>query len=504
MRDGQIDSGGRETNAPPALLRDLGLFEKIASGPPKLDRAVLEQFERRTRSFDWVHLGTTGLEFDRLLAALRSASWLSPVRSGHIGNWTDIAAGRAGALDYNRVVCRQLGVARPLVYDLNQTEGERPEAGDWIYLPASLVDRGERRRLELYTWNGVEFERRSGEQPLLTPLVMTPVDGEFAPLSSLHRGRMESLQEWRFSFEANVFLANEELVRKLLERLVQAARRHPKPDRALGDLFDRGALLDGTVLRSPARFGSGCIRVGDASFGSISELLDAAMLPFSAAARPREFFDAIAEHPQPLPLLSVACVHVLYGLLDTHVARRSSGPRTVNTHVHWGAVGMAGYPPWAHGYFRKRVRVARDICDVIVGSFEEIDPLLFVLIPVAPLLLWPSDAFPDDLALVEELITSARRATDGAREPQSTAAAMERVASEWWAGTAAGLSSYFADRFRLRRSVWTGGAVPDASDALEPGGFGGLTLRQACALVGALMRVGGAERRREPDRSANR
>ena len=139
---------------------------------------------------------------------------------------------------------------------------------------------------------------------------------------------------------------------------------------------------------------------------------------------------------------------------------------------------MAGYPPMRPGYFSRSSvrRSAAQMCDALIRQLDEVDPLYFVVMPAAIFMLWPTTAHPGDAELVSELLVDV-----------AGGAPVEERVRRWLSAHHARLSSYFLERFHPRRSVEHVGELPASSDPVEPAGFGDLTVRLACEVVGALV-----------------
>jgi hypothetical protein len=482
---------------PVQIAAELGL---LAEGrDARLTPDMLDELARRACAFDWVHLGRTDLEIGQLLSVIESDARLLPPRSGHMGNWEDIAHGRAGAMDFNRAIAgRGLGYA--LIYCFNQTEDAALQSGDWVYLPGSLVDQSRRTELSLFTWDGARFARRTREQPLFTPFVLSDVEGELVPITRIHWSRMRRFEAFRFRLEAAVIHEHESLVRAILHTLLEEAATQKNARRAFQDLLSHQVSLDGRMWRdSIERHGAG-YQMGEARYASTAELVDATLLPFLAATDPEAFFTRIAELPRCMPIMSNLLVGMLSGMLGTHypgcAIDRATMTQPFNPHVHWGARDMAGYPPRRKGYFAEKstIRSARQICQTIVDRFESVDPLFMVLLPAAIFMLCPTSAHPRDAERMAELIASVRRATsEPTGRPEQVMERTDQVVRQWLAGARDTLSDYFLERFHARRGVLHAGALPADSAPVEPEGFRALTLRQACMMVGALVGASGAE-----------
>src|SRR5207244_11817070 len=107
---------------PKAALTPAGLARRLCldvacEGPP---------------AFQWAHMGRSDVSVREMLDTIAALPGLRPPRSGHVGSWADIAAGRAGALDFNRAACLY-GSAYPLLYPFNKTQDAALSAADWAY-----------------------------------------------------------------------------------------------------------------------------------------------------------------------------------------------------------------------------------------------------------------------------------------------------------------------------------------------------------------------------------
>jgi hypothetical protein len=479
------------TEGPAGVLARLGLFEKITN-VPKLDAGAMDRFDRRELAFDWVNMGTTDLPIARLFDVLRETPVLSPPRTGHLGNWSDIARGRSGILDYNRVICgsRQLGY--PLVYDLNQTEGDARHDGDWLYLPGSIVDRGVRTPLRLFTRDGGGFAERTRDHPLFCPFVLTPRDGQLVPLTRVHREAGQGLTTFRFTYASSFLRSHTGLIQAIFHELLEEARTRPDAPRAIEDIFDRVVTLDGRVTRTPILPKGRGYLAGETPYADTDALIDAAFLPLQAAEEPDAFFARVDDVPRQLPLLSVLMVNMLYALLSTHypggITDREAMTRPCNPHIHWGALGMAGYPPRRRGYFREKVKNARDLCTSIVRHFPEIDPVFYILLPSSIFALWPAAGRWRDVDLVEGLIREVHAQTDPlVGKPNLMSGAIDRVVETWLGRSSGELSPDFMRRLTPGRLMAEDLDSPDSAEPIEPSEFSDLTFGQASMMVGALL-----------------
>ena len=478
---------------PVQMLEALDLIGEMAHGEKeKLSWARIEAFERRELAFDGLHLGQTDLPIGRLLDLLENEPALLPPRTGHMGNWTDIVNGRAGAMDFNRASTIR-GRGYPLIYAFTQTEDVALSQGDWVYMPGSFVEAGQRAVLDLRVWNGRQFERCDRTSPRFLPFVMAEVEDGLRPLTQVQWRRIQGLGGLSFGLEARVLMEDERLVRDMLAAAIEDASAQTNARAAFQDVISHQVSIDGRMSREDVeRVGKG-YRIGAVDYPDLDALVDAAMLPLRAVAEPEAFFAGIDAIPTDMPLMASTLTRIVLGMRHSHYPHaridRDTMTRPFSPHFHWGARDMAGYPPVRGGYFlsRNRIKGLARISQAILDRTPQADPLLFLMMPVVIFMLCPTSAHEDDARLVEDLIASIRRTVGQGRTARAQMPETRAVVGEWLQSVEGRISDYFLDRFHRRRSVLHRGALPAYSDPVEPQGFREMTMRQACMTVGALV-----------------
>lgn len=434
------------------------------------------------KTFVPVHLGTTDVTVGALLDALRADPALVPPRTGHLGNWEDIAAGRSGPMDFNTAICGG-GHGYPLIYGFTRTEAAT-EGGDEAYQPGSLIERGKRHVLPLHTWDGTRFVRRDRDRPLFCPLVQAEVDGQLIPLVELHWRRMLALPGYRFRQWAAVLTDRAPLVTDMLTLLLEQAAAQGR-NQAFAELISQAVRLDGEVRRCDLRPDGGGYVLDGHRYPSARALAEAVMLTVRALVEPADFFARMRDLPPVLPVMSLQLTNVLFALLDAHHPDAPAGPpeRPFVTHLHWGARAMAGCPPRRGGYLSRRstVRSLRAITDPLTRHFEEAAPVAFVLLPAQAFMLCPPSTAPADAEALTELFGAVRAAGGGA--------VAHDTALSWLDSHRDRLSPYLRGRFRSGGGVPADGTPRDAAEPVEPAGFRDLTFREACAAVAAFEEV---------------
>ncbi len=434
------------------------------------------------KSFVPVHTGTQDLRIGTLLDVLHRHPDLVPPRTGHLGNWEDIALGRSGPMDFNTAICGG-GHGYPLIYGFTRTEAES-EGGDEAYQPGSLIEQGKRDTLTLHTWDGRRFVRRDRGRPLFCPLTQAEVDGALVPLVDLHWRRMRRIPGYRFRQWAAVLVDHAPLVTDMLTLLIEQADAGVKKGTRLPELISQSVRLDGEVGRCDlVREGSQYLLDGH-PYPSARALAEAAMVLVRALVEPAAFFEQLPGLPPVLPVMSLQLTNVLFGLLDTHHPDRPAGaPETpFITHLHWGARAMAGCPPRRGGYLSRRstVRSLRAVATPLVRHFDEANPVAFVLLPAQSFMLCPPSTAPADAELLAGLFKTVLAAgPDGSYD----------ATLGWLTEHADRLSPYLRGRFKDGSGVPADGASRDPAVPVEPDGFRELTFRQACGAVAAFEEV---------------
>ncbi len=442
--------------------------------------ADAERLAAGAKTFQPVHVGNHDLPMGELLDLVVEDDTLLPPRTGHLGNWDDITAGRAGPMDFNTAICGA-GYGYPLIYGFTRTEADTV-GGDEAYKPGSVIERGQRERLSLHTWDGRSFTRRDRSQPLFCPLVQAEVDGTLVPLVDVHWQRMQATAAYPFRHWAVALDEHAQLVTDMLTLLIEQAATQGR-NQAYAELVSQAVRLDGEVGRCDlVPDGSGFLLDGH-RYASARDVAEATLLLVRSLVEPRWFFEQMTELPPVLPVLSLQMTNVLFGLLGMHRPVGAAGlEKPFTVHLHWGARAMAGCPPRRGGYLARRstVRSLRAITDPLVAHFAEADPLCFVLLPAQVFMLCPRSTTPRDVAAMTELFRTVQAAAPGTAYDVTVA---------WLGEHQERLSPYLSGRFRPWAGVPADGADREPATPVEPPGFRELTFRQACGIVAAFEEV---------------
>ncbi|AJT40365.1 DUF6025 family protein [Psychromicrobium lacuslunae] len=430
------------------------------------------------RSIAAVHLGLGSLTIGKVLQLIEADETLTPPRTGHLGNWSDIAATRAGPMDFNSTICSN-GYGYPLIYGFNRTESSAP-GGDEAYAPGSIIDRGQRIELPIYTWDGGQFSRRDREQPLFCPLVKVEHQGALRPLAATQWQRMREEADYPFTSWASVLINNRPLVSALLSKLITEAPKQQR-NQAFDEIISHAVALDGTVQRGALETEGTGFRLAGVHYRDAEAVAEAALDLVSALLEPEAFFERIGAMPARLPVISLQCTNVLFALLSTHRHRGKKGPleeSPYRVHPHWGARAMAGAPPLRSGYLMRTSaqRSLRALVDPLLGEYPEVQPTVLALIPAAIFMLCPTSREPADAELLAGLFAEVA----GLGVEQATSSA-----SRWFSEHRQSLSPYLRNRFIAGAGVPRDADPLAVAESVQPPGFRELGIAEACAIAAA-------------------
>lgn len=450
------------------LLNELGL----AQGED------LAELARGGRGFAWRHLASGAAPIAAVVDALRRSD-ICPPRTGHLSDWHDIWNGCSTVLDYNAVLCRQLGVGYPLLFDFTQCETDGGDGGDTLFQPGALFRNGRRMPLRLRCCDGSRMVSYGRSRPAFVPYLEAAWEGEWVSLGRLHHRRAAAVIDTVDTY-SQVIKRSESRVRELLTCLLEEAPN----DHAVGMIFDRLVHRDGTVTRAKGRrYGSG-FQLGEQHYPDAAALVDASLTPFQVATSADRLATLLPDLPIA-PLASIDVVTLCMAVLGTHRPSGAGWGNGPDVHVHWGALAMAGAPPLRRGYFAGRVRRARWMYEAAVANLPWVRPIVFVLAPTAPFFLWLPEAAKSERMALGELLHQVHRVVEGtAASDQRSLPVVRGLINEWVEKGALTMT------LRSRLS-WQDRSSPDGTELapsrlVPPDGIGQVPVSTACLLVGLL------------------
>ncbi|MEU0520687.1 DUF6025 family protein [Streptosporangium sp. NPDC006007] len=454
-------------------------------------RAAIGNLESGRRVLDWIHLGKCDILLEDLISIIRSTAGHAPPRTGHLGDWTDISLSRSGLLDYNATICAEFGVGSPLLFDTTGTETGTLEQGDTIYLPGSTVQDGTASPLPLLVRDAAGLRTAPRTRSWFSPFVLTDADGPVELLSDLHRRRNATL-DMPLDYVSRRLSAEGDRLRDLMMTALEAARRDPRRRETLTSSLFAG------LVRTDAAPCEGAVRCTDSGYSvggievSLDKLVDLALLPFHTLNDPRARAGHLSGEgfrEQVVPMLSNMFLTILMVQARVH-ATRGTRPTGFDEHLHWGAIGMAGFPPRKKGYFEgsEYPRRSRPFFDHAHATGRA-SRVLFLVAPAVLFALLPRVSNPVDVELIDDLCRTVRIAADADSNAFRQVEIIERTVKEWHETHGARLSAFYRGQFNGRRSLTGRSEAPADSGVVVGDEFLRLTCRQASLIVGVLNQV---------------
>lgn len=434
---------------------------------------------RGKRSFAWNNIANADVHICNVLDAIVCDNVRVP-RTGHLGDWSDIFASKAGSLDYNHAICLTSNAGYPLIFDLNQTENTDLNKGDIIYLPGSLIKSGiQTKKLNLECFEHGKFVPVNRQYSYFCPYLVVNQEGQKIPLTSFHRKNAQAFQTIPLIYQSEYLLAHEPLLVKAIEVMFQHLMSMEQPKRLLNSFIDRSISKNAIVERKSIQLSGETLTVGNTCYRSMKEIVDSILTPLKLANGQLNPLTYLSEAPNEIPLLSNHAMHALLSICHPQfsLATKSKQFPIINIHVQWGAIGMSGIPPYKKSYFNDNAKRVRSIFDVWVGALEEVSPTLFVVLPSAPFSLLPRCEDKRDTDIVTTLFDAV--AAESEPDPDTIRAILHDSNIKQ-------TSAYYQSRFfKLRSPLHNISNMSDSKLACLDS-FSQLSFRTATTLMGEL------------------
>jgi hypothetical protein len=286
-------------------------------------------------------------------------------------------------------------------------------------------------------------------------------------------------------------LANEDLVRDaLFGAFNYCGRGDRKSDLSL--LVDRYARLDGSIVLESLEAIGTSFRIGGVHYRSIDELVDACMIPIYAAAKHDWWLTNACRQASTIPLLSNIVISIaMYPLVRAHEEYPSTTGGTMVVHPHWGAAGMAGFPPMSRGYFASKITRVRKCFRMLLDApaiSSQIPSVVYLLAPAAIFLLTSMSNETLDQDLLDDVLRKVQRCLDGAKRSVPPQTIVDSVILPWLQENEKKLSSYWRRRFQLPGNPSSAGFENEIRHPVVYDSLLDIPMRTLCMVVGSFQK----------------
>lgn len=459
------------------LLNVLNLYENRAQDP-YFNRNVLNDFYCGKKHFTSVNIGNLDVKFGDVIRLIGENYASKALRSGHTTDWYDIDRNNTGLLDYNNTVTANGRYGVLMLHDQTETENTELSSGDTIYLPGSKVVNGERVARELYVFKNGKMEPCDRTQSYFMPACYTREDGQYVHLIKYLKEKNESLPNLQFNYESDAIVSRAEEFEKFLAFFLDIIKSGE--DDFLPDNFFRKTVRDGIAGDVVFEYKEGQFLIDGKGYTQ-EELISLILLPFRFASIDDSAEPAYSAH-SVYPLLHNSLLILFIALAYNYPMFHENKREVFRVHFHWGAIGMAGYPPAKKGYFRTASKTVKKFHSYLQQK-KEAPNLFFILIPVFPFLFYSDRREGKDLDLLTELFRQLKEVPAGV-QPE-VVQEIEAITTAWIKENRKELSPYFLSKFKKKRSILFDGGRGDR-ELESPGYLQELEYRTISIVVGAL------------------
>ena len=433
------------------LLRTLDLYENKAQDP-FFNRNVLNDFYSGKRHFTFVNVGNLDIKFGEMIRLIEDNYAGKTLRSAHTTDWSQIDNNNTGLLDYNNTVTRNGRYGTLMLHDQTETDNADLTSGDIIYLPGSMTINDKRVQRELFIWNNGKMQPCDIHQSYFLPACYIKEGNEFIHLIKYLKQKNRQLVNLVFNYESDAILDRiDEFVRYIRSFLDIILKT--KDEFLIGNFFRR-VVKAGTTCEPQFEYKDDKLILNGDVY-TADELVNAILLPFKLAAVNDKTEPADFEH-STYPLLHNSLL-ILFFALNYNFPFFHEGKREVfRAHFHWGAIGMAGYPPNKKGYFKTASKTVKKFHSYLTDKKEAAN-LFFILIPILPFLFYADRREQNDFMLVSKLCAEVKEVPAGTET--EVAQTLTQITTQWIEQYKSGLSAYFLSKFNKNRSILCDGQV---------------------------------------------
>lgn len=480
-------------------LDRLGLLDGPRDKNKTISRKGYSELEKGEQCFDWLHLGTSPISPSKFRSINKEFGFIPP-RTGHVGDWKPILDLEGGMLDYNAYICGAEGYGRPIVIDVTNVETRDPSQGDAIYTPGMIYDDGQAIELPIKILQGTRYLDSARDYPTFLPFAFAEENGRLLNISEIHERRNKCLG-YDFRRLSPALLDFENPIEQLLECAIEACRLEPNPQQALILLIDREATLGGFLRRvEPEFLVTGEIKVGQSIYKDSGSLAKACIDLLKAAASANWMMQRASNSDESLPVLSnLVLLLALPAVFRLHLIENSAAYACdrVVCHPHWGAVGMAGLPPYRKGYFASQITKLKRCFRLLLGQTKGIScvptSVIYLMAPAGIFLLCPLESDSVDAELLDTLLIDALNETSGKPFGQIQPELIDPFITLWMKQHGKKFSAAWSRRFNSKNTL-RGYLAPTIHKPVNMSSvFAETPMRLLCLLTGGLDRYYGSQ-----------
>ena len=364
-----------------------------------------------------------------------------------------------------------------MLHDQTETDNADLSSGDTIYLPGSKVVNGKRTQLDLFVYkNGVLTACDPGQSYFL-PACYFRKEEKCIHLIKLLKERNGQLSGLSFNYESEAIAERMEFFKQYVSWFLDIIR--VTKDEFLIANFFRKVVIDGMASEVNFDYNEGRFVLNGKTY-SQEELLSLITLS-SRLARSEPEAEFICR-TTPYPLLHNSLLILFLALCYNFPGWHDKKREVFALHFHWGAIGMAGYPPAKKGYFKTASKTVKKFHSYIKGR-PEVKNLFFILMPIFPFLFYADRRDANDFDCLSELFEKIKEVPQVSEvEAQKI---IEDITTKWIESSKKDLSAYFLSKFKKKRSILFDGHFFDHT--LEaPGTLKDLPYSRISLVVGAL------------------
>ncbi|WGL60472.1 DUF6025 family protein [Pigmentibacter sp. JX0631] len=439
--------------------------------------------EKNLRDFGiaWIHLGYSSLKIHELIEYITKECSIKPPRTGHLGNWHEIMAGRSCALDHNFFVCKNhIGFA--YITEFTMTENSSLTSGDTVYLPGSLVYQGKRIILPLFFYNERnKWQETDKNKSYFCPFITAKFEDKIKPLIEIQKNQLtENILK---RYVGQVYLKYKTEIKNLLFILISDSIKDNSKITP-SDIIDRVVFIGGELKREKLHYINGKFTLLDKVYVNIDNILEDLFSCFYASINLLEFIEYHSTK-KFFPFLSLSVMSII----DFAIFQIENRDVLANTdkisYLEWGAFGSAGYPPKSKGYFVQKFPILKQMYKILHNTDPKLfKKIVFIVIPSTIFNLLPNTLFISDKEHLKFLFSNSKKFLDKNSNTSSDILMKELEKELSLNIQKEKLSWYFKQRFSNARTIQHSQEIYEVGNLELTEEFSEISIQLACQILG--------------------